>query len=380
MKNFKIMKKISLLMTMLALFVIIFSACEPNSDPDQKPNVEDKIDIDVESATIFTSALFYNYGPQAAVIFPSFSCFYFQGLSGDVTYDPKTSKCTGNGYLVQINQAFAFVENCMPITKDYAPFELTSDGYIKELFPGASGDVFVFEVVDGVYDENQALSTRDFKAQIIENNGVVKFALEGTFNGEKRTFYFEGQPQLYDKSGFVRDVESEGPKCEKKETYVSADVIYYGETGILPLNVIEIVLVNANNTAFANLYCYGSLDEVENVYGKYTVSSKHEVGTMAKGPGIYVAEGEAYAYPSFLARNYSETSADYYVVESGSISIEEGKISFDLTSLNGSKLTTVYEGKINVKPYEADQAPKKAPAVKNVLNATTYKFAPYIIF
>ena len=70
MKNFKIMKKISLLMTMLALFVIVFSACEPNSDPDQKPNVEDtnsdpdqnpnvedKIDIDVESATIFTSAL-----------------------------------------------------------------------------------------------------------------------------------------------------------------------------------------------------------------------------------------------------------------------------------------------------------------------------------
>ena len=91
--------------------------------------------------------------------------------------------------------------------------------------------------------------------------------MEGTFNGEKRTFYFEGQPQLYDKSGFVRDVESEGPKCEKKETYASADVIYYGETGILPLNVIEIVLVNANNTAFANLYCYGSLDEVEKTFG-----------------------------------------------------------------------------------------------------------------
>ena len=162
--------------------------------------------------------------------------------------------------------------------------------------------------------------------------------MEGTFNGEKRTFYFEGQPQLYDKSGFVRDVESEGPKCEKKETYASADVIYYGETGILPLNVIEIVLFNANKTAFANLYCYGSLDEVENVYGKYTVSSKHEVGTMAKGPGIYVAEGEAYAYPSFLARNYSETSADYYVVESGSISIEEKELFFHPYLLHRSKL------------------------------------------
>lgn len=365
-------------MAMFVSLLFAFTACETTTKPDDKPEEDG---INTENATEFTSMIIYDAGPAAA-IFPSFNMFHFQGLTESATYNPETGDCTGSGFLVELNQAFSYAENSMPTCKNYTPFELTADNYIKEVFVGASGSLSIYEVSNGELDENNPLSTRQFKAQLVADGNTVKFVVEGNFDGEVHTFVFEGTPMVINLSDFWRDAKDEGAKFEGTENYAQAEVIYYGKTGVLPVNVIEVVLLSKDQTSFANFYCYGSLDNIENVYGTFNVSAEHTVGTMAKGPGLFVGEDGAYAYPSFVARNYSQNGADYYFVDGGSLTIEEGKISFDLTSLNGSKIKTNYVGNIAIKSYQEaypNGAPKKAPAKKNIVKKQLFEVAPYSI-
>jgi len=391
------MKKFSFLMAIFVSLLFAFVACDPTTEPggnnggnntnpgDSIPNENDTTStedpsVDVASAD-FTSMIIYKADPMT-YIFPSLGQFHFQGLTNGATYDPETGACAGNGLLLQVNQAISYVENNLPKSGDYTPFELTSDGYIKEIFQGATGSIAIYQITDGVLDQKNYLSTRDFKVNIKISDTSVKFAVECKVDGEDLVFAFEGAPMLANLSSFWREAKDEGAKFEGAESYAQAEVIYYGETGVLPVNVIEVVLLSQDQTSFANFYCYGSLDNVKNVYGTFKVAAEHTVGTMAKGPGLYVSEEGAYAYPSFIARNYSQNGADYYFVDGGSLTIEEGKISFDLTSLNGSKITTNYAGNISIKSYQEaypDGALKKAPAKKGAVETSLFEVAPYYI-
>ena len=373
------MKKLSFLMAILVSLAMAFTACETNPNGGENPGGNDTTVTPNAEVTELTGMIIYKAEP-IAYIFPSFSQFHFQGLTNDATYDPNTGDCAGNGLLVEVTQAFSYTENNLPLSTEFTPFELTADNYIKEIFPGATGGVAIYEIVDGVLNEDSYLSTRDFKITLEIGKTSVKFNVECTVEGEEFVFSFDGTPLLADISKFWLEAKDEGAKFEGAETYAQAEVIYYGETGILPVNVIEVVLLSQDQTSFANFYCYGSLENIQNVYGTFTVATEHEVGTMAKCPGLYLTEDGGYAYPSFVARNYSQSGADYYFINAGSLTIEEGKISFDLSSLNGSKFTTNYTGNIVVKSYKEaypNGAPKKAVVKESAIKTPSFEVAPY---
>ena len=384
----------------MAIFVSLlfaFVACDTTTEPggnnggnntnpgDSIPNEKDTISTEDPSVNVasadFTSMIIYKADP-VAYIFPSFGQFHFQGLTNNATYNPQTGETIGTGLMVEITQAFSYTENNLPLATEFTPFELTADNYIKEIFSGATGGVAIYEIVDGVLNEENYLSTRDFRVTLEIGETSVTFKVECTIEGEDFVFTFEGAPMLADISGFWREAKDEGAKFEGAESYAVAQVIYYGETGILPVNIIEVVLLSQDQTSFADFFCYGSLDNIENVYGTFNVATEHTEGSMAKGPGLYMSEDGAIAYPSFIARNYSQTGADYYFVEGGSLTIEENKISFDLTSLNGSKITANYSGAIEVLSYREaypNGAPKKAIAKKSAVKAPLFEVAPYYI-
>ena len=130
-------------------------------------------------------------------------------------------------------------------------------------------------------------------------------------------------------------------------------------------------MISKDNTSFADFICYGSLENVDNVYGEYTVDVKHVEGKMAKSAGAEINEG--YVFPSFIARNYDAQrgEGDYYLVDGGSLTIAEDKISFDLVSENGSTIKSTYTGKITVKSYdEAYGAPQsRVASLKKAIKA-----------
>jgi hypothetical protein len=373
------MKKLSFLMAILVSLAMAFTACEKNPIGGETPGGNDTTATPNAEVTELTGMIIYKAEP-IAYIFPSFNQFHFQGLTNGATYDPSTGDCSGSGLLVEVTQAFSYVENNLPLSTEFTPFEMTADNYIKEIFPGATGGVAIYEIANGVLDEKTFLSTRDFKVKLEIGKTSVKFTVECNVEGEEYLFSFDGTPLLADISKFWREAKDEGPKFEGAETYAQAEVIYYGETGIFPVNVIEVVLLSEDQTSFANFYCYGSLNDIKNVYGTFNVATEHKEGTMAKCPGLYLTEEGGYAYPSFVARNYSQSGADYYFVNAGSLTIEEGKISFDLSSLNGSKFTTNYTGNIAVKSYKEaypNGAQKRAVVKQNAIKSQTFEVAPY---
>lgn len=350
------MKKLSFLMAVIVSLLMVFTACDTQTK--QKGGME----INTENAEAANKLTIY-YEGCISPYFPNFAQFSYEAYTGTVVYDPKTNSLEGTGLVIQLLQVVSYEENYCPSAKKYSPFEIVNN-QVVEIFDGGAVGVQIIEIENGQQTGNN-LATQVFKAEYKGSADNMVWALEADFEGDIRTFKFEGEPTIFVGGAFSKDGVESTNKYNGEETYDQAEVIYYGDTEMLPVNVIEVVLISEDKTAFADLICYGSLDNVENVYGKYTVDVKHEVGKMAKSAGVSKEEG--YVYPSFVARNYSENGADYYLVDGGTLTIEEGKISFDLVSGNGSTFKTTYAGEFTVKSYdEAYQAPQaKAPALKS---------------
>lgn len=342
-------------MAMFVSLLMVFTACDTKTP-------EDKPEVDLENAEAANALTIY-YEGVLSPYFPNFAQFSYEAYTGSVVYDPKSGKLEGSGLVIQLLQVVSYEENYCPTAKKYSPFEIVNN-QVAEIFDGGAVGVQIIEIENG-QQTGTNLATQVFKAGYTGTADNMVWYLEGDFDGEKRTFKFEGEPTIYVGGGFSKDGVESTNKYNGEETYANAEVIYYGDTEMLPVNVIEVVLLSQDNTAFADLICYGSLDNIENVYGKYTVDVKHEVGKMAKSAGVNKKEG--YVFPSFIVRNYSQNGGDYYLVDGGTLTIEDGKISFDLVSEGGSTFKTTYTGKISIKSYdEAYQAPQaKAPAFKS---------------
>ena len=345
-------------MAIIVSLLMVFTAC----DTQTQQGGDDKLTINTENAEA-ANALTVYYEGVLSPYFPNFAQFSYEAYTGSVVYDPKSGKLEGSGLVIQLLQVVSYEENYCPTAKKYSPFEIVNN-QVAEIFDGGAVGVQIIEIENG-QQTGTSLATQVFKAGYTGTADNMVWYLQADFEGDIMTFKFEGEPTIYVGGGFTKDGVESTNKYNGEETYASAEVIYYGDTDVLPVNVIEVVLLSKDNTAFANLICYGSLDNIENVYGKYTVDVKHEVGKMAKSAGVNKKEG--YVFPSFIARNYSQNGADYYLVDAGTLTIEDGKISFDLVSEGGSTFKTTYTGKISIKSYdEAYQAPQaKAPAFKS---------------
>lgn len=379
------MKRLSFFMAIVVAFALIFTACEKaeTGKNDKNENkTENKITIDTIGATYCYAMTIYNNGPIAPQ-FPGLSEFYYEAYTEGVVYDPESGDLEGNGLVVIVSQLVDYVNGNISKNQKIVPF-VAENGAVTEVFPGGAVALTVYVVEDGAIVNAESVSTANFTAQFIGDDKKMTFAVEGNFDGGRLVYVFKGAPKTLNYSPFLKE-DVEGDVFEGEEKYAQAEIIYYGkESAIYPLNVIEVVLIDAKQTAFADFYCYGSLDDEKNVYGTFKVADEHAVATMAKSPGFYVDQEGAYAYPSFIARNYTNNGADYYLVNGGSITIEKGKISFDLTSLNGSKITSNYEGNFEVLSYEEaypSNAPQaKLPSLKNVKKAQPLNYNPIKLF
>lgn len=351
------MKKITSILFAILSIALIFTACEGPQGTTPK-----------DAETVNAMSVYYS-GP-VDYKFPTFCQFTFEGYTGTVTYNPHGNVLEGDGYVIQVSQALSFCEDYMPTSTSFVPFEIVGET-VEDVFSGGAIAIQYFVIENGKINQDASAFTYDFDVKLSKKGEKYIISIEGDFDGEVKKFYFEGTPTIYNDSRYLIDgVESE-KVVNETANFAQAQVIYYStyETPILPYNLIEVQLVDKNMTTLANFYCYGSLDNAENVYGTFTVSSDVKVGSASKSAGTYTAEdGNSYASPSFLALNYNNQSgaADYYLVNGGTITISEGGISFDLTSLNGSKIKSNYTGKIDIlslkQAYGAPQA--KAPMMK----------------
>lgn len=355
------MKKVLSIFAAILSFAIIFTACEPQTQQGGEGT------IDTTNAEVVNAMSIYNQGP-ADYRFPSFRQFAYEGYTGTVNYDPHTKALEGDGYVIQISQALSFIkDNEMPAATSFVPFELTDNG-VAEVFSGGAVAIQYFVIEDGKINQ-EPVYTYDFKVEIIKNS----IAIEGNFNGEVKTFVFEGTPTLYNDSPYTLGGSESTNVVNTTVDFEQAQVVYYGAYAqpLLPYNIIEVVLVGKNQTTLADFYCYGSLDNEKNVYGTFTVSNEVKVGAAAPSAGSYIADdNNVYPSPSFVVlNNNSQTGGDNYYVTGGTITIEEGAISFDLTTLNGSRIKSNYTAEFEVADYKSvyERAPRaKAPVAKPV--------------
>ena len=369
------MKKITSILFAILSIALIFTACEGPQGTTPK---------DAETV----NAMSVYYGGPVDYKFPNFCQFMFEGYTGTVTYNPHGNVLAGDGYVIQVSQALSFCEDYMPTANGFVPFEIVGET-VEDVFSGGAIAIQYFVIENGEVKDN-ASYTYDFDVKLSKKGGKYIISIEGNFDGEVKKFYFEGTPTIYNDSRYIVDgIESE-KVVNEIANFAQAQVIYYStyETPILPYNLIEVILVDKSMTTLANFYCYGSLDNAENVYGTFTVSNDVKVGSVSKSAGVYTADdGNSYVSPSFLALNYNNQSgaADYYLVNGGTITISEGGISFDLTSLNGSKIKSNYTGKIDIlslkQAYSVPQA--KAPMMninQNKKVATPLNYNPIKLF
>ena len=363
-------------MAVLVSLSMIFAACEKQPGEGKGEQLE----INVENAVEFADLRVY-YEGCLSPYFPNFAQFAFEGYTGDVVYDYEKGTLTGTGSVVQLLQAVSYEVDYLPTCGKYSPFEIVNN-QVGEIFEGGAVGVQIIEIENG--QQADALQTQEFKAQLITSGDKMIWVVEGNFGGEVRTFKFEGTPQHVVSGAFTKEGVESTKKYDGEETYAQAEVIYYGDINLLPVNIIEVVLISKDNTSFADFICYGSLDDVANVYGTYKVDVKHLEGKMAKSAGADVEEG--YVFPSFIARNYDAQrgTGDYYLVDGGSLTIAEDAISFDLVAENGSTIKSTYTGKITVKSYdEAYGAPQfKVPSFKAsaTKNAQPLNYNPIKLF
>lgn len=334
---------------------MIFTACDGGTGktPDDK--------IPTENAEEIADLRIY-YNGCLSPYFPNYAQFTYETYTGSVAYNPKSGSLSGTGLVIQLLQVVSYENGYFPTCTKNKPFEIEGNSVV-EIFEGGAVGVQVIEIENGAQTGNN-MQTQVFRAETTGDADQMVWVIECDFDGEIRTFKFDGEPQIAVGGAFTKENVESTVKVNGEETYAQAEVVYYGDIDLLPVNIIEVILISKDNSRFADLICYGSLDNVENVYGTYTVDVKHNVGKMAKSAGMHKQEG--YVFPSFITRNYSQNGADYYLVDSGTLTVEEGKITFDLTSENGSTFKTTYEGEFTIKSSdEAYGAPQfKAPQFK----------------
>lgn len=334
------MKKVLSIFVAMLSFALIFTACEQQGGT-----------IDTKDAEVVNSMLIYDRGP-VDYKFPSFREFLYEGYTGTVNYDPHTKNLEGSGYVIQISQALSFIKDGeMPVATSFVPFELVGDG-VAEVFSGGAVAIQYYVIEDGVINLEASKHTYDFNVEIIKNT----IAIEGDFDGEVKTFAFEGTPTIYNDSPYILDNAESTTTVNKTVSFDNAQVIYYGTYAepLLSYNVIEVVLIDQTKSTLANFYCYASLDNESDVYGTFTVSHEVKVGSAAPSAGLYMADdNNVYPSPSFVVLNNNNQTGegDFYLVNGGTITIAEGSISFDLTTINGSNIKSTYTGEFDVNSY-----------------------------
>ncbi len=336
------MKKFNLYIIIATIFAVMLNSCNPQEVPEKNSIELTKTDI-------------YSMGITDYLL-PNIQLFLFSSATGNLD-NTTTDEITGSGYGFDIIFSSYVNEFYCPITKQ----EKASNTSLEEAMenpnliePGKCVmEIYKFEngeIIETINIENFTLSFEP-NTSLKE----IKYKIETTINNENVTFTFNGKPNIYDylTEGELKHSEIEPNKITQNIDFPKSEITYGCTTAFYQntLNTIEISF--ESDEWFADFICYGSPENKKDVYGTYTLSKEHNIGTASPSPGAYVIyeDGEKYTYifPSAMVRfNYTTQQEEYFMIKNGSITIEENKIHFDITSYNGSNISGSYEGKLDI--------------------------------
>ena len=342
------MKKLHFFIAVATILGIVFNSCKPDS---------------YRNSIGLTNAHVYILGIEDFVL-PNIHSFSFKLSTDSVSFDTITNTFMGSGYGLEINLLSYTNEYIFPITvqsKSTAPF---SDRFFIDptmLEPGKCA-VNIHRIVDGKSVETIEPDKFDIVFDKKSNWEEAEIRIKTTINGQPTAFVFKGKLTTTDISYYGLQQDNIEPEVINEEiTFTENDILY---------DVQTFWFENSMNTICVSLYsdeymvfftCYSTPENRQDVYGTYTVSQEHTIGTAAQSPGV----NKFSAFPSFVARWDEETEKEeYFLVKEGSITIKENEVQFGVKTQNGSKIKGKYNGELYIERdiiyYDAPNSASKS--------------------
>ena len=343
------MKKLHFFIAVATILGIVFNSCKPDS---------------YRNSIGLTNAHVYILGIEDFVL-PNIHSFSFKLSTDSVSFDIITNTFMGSGYGLEINLLSYTNEYIFPITtqsKSTAPF---SDRFFIDptmLEPGKCA-VNIHRIVDGKSVETIEPDKFDIVFDKKSNWEEAEIRIKTTINEQPTAFVFKGKPTITDTSYYDLQYDNIEPEVINKEiTFTENDILYDVQTFWFgnSMNTICVSLYSDEYMAFFT--CYSTPENRQDVYGTYTVSQEHTIGTAAQSPGI---DADDDAFPSFVARWNEETEKEeYFLVKEGSITIKENEVQFGVKTQNGSKIKGKYNGELYIERdiiyYDAPNSASKS--------------------
>ena len=371
------MKKISLFLVVATIFATIFSSCntdpEINTDPDPE---KEKNTITLTATHMFSFGIMDYYLPNIQIF--AGSC-----ASGSLEINDQTAETSGSGYGIDFILASYVNEAEFPITTQQSQNDISLNEAFENLIidPGKCA-VNIWKIENGEIVDS--LEVKDLEITFDKNSNWenAEFHIDVTTKDESITFTFKGKVTKEDVS--LTETQKNGIEPNKKIneniTFLENEIDYDCELFIYQdkLNAISVFMTSEKYLAL--FICYGSPENKSDIYGTYTIATEHNVGTASKSPGagIYTDEDGTFTdpFPSAIAHFNDETyEENYFLVQDGSITIEENKIQFSVTTQNGSKISGTYSGELDIMSeaerygvFAPQKAPKKNKSLKRNIN------------
>lgn len=350
------MKKFNIFFAVTTVFMAVcLSSCGGNKPDDKRKDYPNAVEVNVHMShyygkffshyTDFTRLLFgtdgTSYGENG---YAGTGQFYLIDICADVDANkfPKTGVYKLGNASLGSNVVYTMFDNGMVVPPFVSESRLPFGCYrlTVENDEIVTVEQAVAATVDISGNSQSALVLGKFTFEEQDDNGNVV----GTKKDE--CMVYEGVLKIEDQSGNIdaeQPFEAE-PKNVTTENFTFTDMqgVNNGDIYSCGLNVFTIELQGDNNE-LCQLILYAPANGKP--IGKYTVTHRTAEYTADRSAGAS-SQG---IYPPFIgiAKSISDNSVSFdklWFIESGSVTIENEKISVDVKSHNGSTIKGVYDG------------------------------------
>lgn len=333
-----------------------YGLCTKQADP----NAENKIDITLDRVINSFYLGKAREGDSHNYYFIFSNANYSKGPQGGITLTEPGYMFVADLYALPKEDVYD-----MP-TGDYMPSMFLEDHTFDKNYSGVSyldedGSRAQLPLVEG---ESIAVSKQDsiwtISARIVDHDGM------------ERTIAFQGQMKIKDMpSGGTATLPQIGHDVEV--VGVSAKATYYGNmmnaaTGMMWINVYDDKYLNqegSNGMAVALVVfhdLFGNPKDATIMPGTYTVNQSFKHSTWL--PAIEIPmQGMVFPFGTYAQMDDGTSFGQFSYAQKGTITIENGqhmnqyKITYDLESADGYKITGSYEGIIPITDASDDKNP-----------------------
>ncbi|MBQ8722090.1 MAG: hypothetical protein IJY67_08110 [Paludibacteraceae bacterium] len=356
------MKKFSLFLAVATIFATLFSSCNPDPEPEND-----------ENTIALTTTYMYSFGVIEYYL-PNLRIFAGSCGSEGLSINRETAEISGSGYGIDFVLSSYVNDAGFPITTQQNQNDISFDEAFTNfnINPGECA-INIWKIENGEVIDSLEIDDLEITFDKNSNWENAEYHIKATTKDESFSFTFKGKVTKEDL--FFAEIQKDNIEPAKKIneniTFLENEIDYNCELYLCQdkLNAISVFMLS--ETYLGYFMCYGSPENRSNIYGTYTIATEHNVGTASKSPGaeIYTDEDGTFLdpYPSVIAHFNEEThEEEYFLVQEGSITIEENKILFNITTQNGSEISGTYSGELDVMSEaerydeEEDFAPQKA--------------------